>query len=430
MELEKIDGMTQPYCSPDMLESNTVKKKERVWSIDRLRGICMFAMACSFFMPLFADAFAPMLPMMAHFNGSTEGVWMVLPGMSFADMFAPTFIFVIGLSMVYSYRSRVAKVGQTRALLQLAQRFIAIIGLGFCVGGIDEGWFDVVGGKDFGQLEIAEQAAAVCVAVQLILLVVLIITRFVKNKKVKDITKQIFVMFLAVGGICAIFFGTVRGGCAISGATTPYGNMWDTLYNIGFSCLLAVPFIALSVTNRIFIVSFMFLFMSLLYKYGLYGPATAVIEGGVIGAFGWAQIAILGTIFSELKDKKIKYWAFVLFVLIVPIIFIFGLDFVVAKRGGTPVYAWFTSAIAAILWGLLNLINKWHPKFDLFKVWGSNAILTYVSILTIEAVLSAVWEDELKHMIVGGAVPIVLLFLVVYTVILYVMDKRKIFIRI
>ena len=79
--------------------AGVVVKKERILSIDRFRGFCMFLMACSFIFPLFS-CFDFLAPVVEHGDKGFQ----ILPGISFADLFAAMFIFVIGLTICKSIK--------------------------------------------------------------------------------------------------------------------------------------------------------------------------------------------------------------------------------------------------------------------------------------------------------------------------------------
>ena len=165
---------------------NSQKTSQRILSIDRFRGICMFAMVCSFVFGLFAS-FGALAPLIEH---GTKG-FEILPGVSFADLFAPMFIFVVGLTIVPSFKKREEKFGTVNAYLQLAIRFLSIMGIGCLLNGFEDGWADVFTGTAFSELSINTKIYAIGFWVALALVINLIISLFTKNEKYKNISKTL-----------------------------------------------------------------------------------------------------------------------------------------------------------------------------------------------------------------------------------------------
>lgn len=419
----------------EMLTVDSVKK-ERILSIDRFRGLCMFAMVCSYFLGLFSGAFEAFAPIITHFRDGmdTEGIFMLLPGMSFADLFAPMFIFVIGLSMVHSFRSREKRYGTTRAFVQLAARFAGIIGMGMVIAGLESGWSGVISG-DWANFDAiphkAVQIFAAWFVLQCCLLVLLIVSRFFKSDKIKKPVENVFRFSLVVAGVLGVYFILVATAEKFTPPEAPrYGDwVWDVLPHIGLSGLLALPFLKFNKWGRLAAAAVLFFVMAVLYENGLYPQGSSIVEGGFIGGFGGAQIVLLGTVFSDLKDDK-SYWVLTSLVLLVAVFCAVSLGLHVAKRGYTPTYCWFSAGVAAVIWGAFNLISKWQPKFDFLKVWGANAIVTYITTILVCMIVGMFKGDEAAAMSAGAAVPIVLVVLAVYTVVQTILDKKKIYIRV
>ena len=133
------------------MEQNTNEstQSKRIISIDRFRGLCMFVMVISFFLGVFEDTFAKWAPIFEH----GESGFQILPGIAFADIFAPMFIFVIGLTYVKSFKSREAKYGTKVAYFQIAIRYLGLMGIGALLNGFEDGWLDVFQGTAFKELD-------------------------------------------------------------------------------------------------------------------------------------------------------------------------------------------------------------------------------------------------------------------------------------
>lgn len=414
-ETKKLDGGT--------------KVKERILSIDRFRGLCMFAMVCSFVFGALG-AFEVLTPLIGH---GAEG-FQVLPGVSFADLFAPMFIFVIGLTMVRSFKSREEKYGTRMAYFQLATRFLALIGIGILFNGFENGWGDVfTGSKTFAELSIKIQIFAVMFWIAIALLLVYIISLFFKNEKFKTIALAMLKYFLAVAGVLAVYFILVSTGEKITAPVDGErfgGWEWDTLQNIGLAGLLALPFVKYDKWGKLTIVGITFAVLSVLMQNGLFPLANKILEGGIFGGFSWASIMLLGAVFAEFKDDKF-YWILSSILLLISVVLIISFNFTAAKRGCTPVYAMFCASISSLVWGGLNFLNNWKPKFDFFAIWGSNAILTYILTLVFVSVLmGGLLSEQLATLSVWASVGIWLLIIVAFTVLNWLLNRKKIYVRI
>lgn len=404
------------------------KVKERILSIDRFRGLCMFAMVCSFIFGALG-AFSFLEPLIGH---GAEG-FQVLPGVSFADLFAPMFIFVIGLTMVRSFKSREAKYGTRMAYFQLATRFLALIGIGILFNGFENGWGDVfTGSKTFAELSIKIQIFAVMFWIAIALLLVYIVSLFFKNEKFKTIALAMLKYFLAVAGVLAVYFILVSTGEKITAPVDGErfgGWEWDTLQNIGLAGLLALPFVKYDKWGKLTIVGITFVVLSVLMQNGLFPLANKILEGGIFGGFSWAGIMLLGAVFAEFKDDKF-YWILSSILLLISVVLIISFNFTAAKRGCTPVYAMFCASISSLVWGGLNFLNNWKPKFDFFAIWGSNAILTYILTLVFVSVLmGGLLGEQLATIGVWASVGVWLLIMAIFTVLNWLLNRKNIHIR-
>lgn len=419
---------TDAQQTPEKNSTNapqTPEKKERILSIDRSRGICMFLMACSFFLPLFS-CFDFLAPVVEH----GEAGFQILPGVSFADLFAAMFIFVIGLTIVRSFKSREQKFGTRKAFFQLATRFLALIGIGILINGMADGWVKVFeGSKTFAELGTNMKVFAIMFWIAVALLIVFVVSLFVKNDKFKKIASSLFRYFLAIAGVFAIYFLLVNTGEKITAPAdgARFGSwMWDTLQNIGLAGLIALPFVKFDKWGRLVIVAISFTALTVLMQNGLFPLANSILEGGIIGGFSWAGILLLGSVFAELYGDK-KYWIFASIMLLISVVLIVSFGFTAAKRGCTPVYALFCASISSMIWGGLNLLNNFSPKFNFFAIWGSNAILTYVAVLLLSMLLDVIGVSSVHP---AAAVFIFLAIMALLTVVNWLLRRKNRYIRI
>ena len=479
VEEEKINNETKeenPKSSEDQQQSGTNSSlpnnlefkdehdkktiKERILSVDRFKGFCMFMLALSIIVPLFGNnlfkgdfgTFLGSLFMHAPGSGANNGALIVLPGVtipgvngniqtpgvSFADLFAPMFIFAIGLTIIPSFKSRERKYGTLRAYLQLATRFLALMGLGSVINGLEDGWIDVWTdpNKTFEDLSIQIKIYAVSFWIVLALVVLSFASIFVKTDKfkIKTIMANGTKWYTAIMGLFSLYFILVKTGETFTPPIAPamqlYGGwVWDTLQNIGLAGLFSLPFIALSKWARLVTILFIIAIMSVLYQNGLFAFANKILEGGVIGGIMWAMILLFGSVYYELREHK-SYWVICSVLMFLSLFFIVGLHFYAAKRGGTPMYALFTASLSAMIWGIFNLFNNFRPKYDLFADWGANSIFTYITLKLVGFALEGgIGENALNKVSAGAAVPIIIVLMAAFTAIHWVLRYKKVYIK-
>lgn len=139
----------------------------------------------------------------------------------------------------------------------------------------------------------------------------------------------------------------------------------------------------------------------------------------------------MGSVFAELKDDNKIYWILSSLFLLLSVILIVSFNVTAAKRGCTPVYAMFCISISSMVWAGLNQLNNWKPKFDFFAIWGSNAILTYIStIFVVGMIFGGLLGEQLANLSIWAALPIVIAFLAGFTVMNWLLKKNNKYIRI
>lgn len=422
--------------------TNEKTLKERFLSIDRFRGFCMFFMFLSYLLPLFS-AFEFLSPLVEHYKDINSKVIQILPRVSFSDLFAPMFIFCVGLTIVKSFKSREAKYGTSRAYLQLTTRFLALIGLGLLLNGFENGWADIFqkGIKEFDGFSIQIKIYSVLFWVGVAMLIPILVSRFLKNEKFKFYSVSVFKYFLAIVGILGLYFILVaQAQKLVANPHNLYGGWeWDTLQNIGLAGLFALPFIALSKWIRLSVVVGVLFIMTVLYQNGLLqvdengnltGIARDILEGGVIGGVQWACILLLGSIYFDFKDSP-NYWIIASTFMLIAVGGVIGFGFYAQKRGATPMYALFTSSVSAIIYGIFVQFDKWKFKYDFFADWGSSAMLVYiVTWLFIGALLGGLAEEKLAALPKWSGWMIALLFIGAFSAGNWFLRRKNIHIRI
>lgn len=370
------------------------KNAAREVSIDRLRGLCIFIMVGSVLLGMFGDTFMAIGGLFQH---GDKG-WQVVPGnanfvnggysgIAFADVFAPLFIFVIGLTYCDSFRSRSQKFGAKKAYFQMAVRYLALIGFGAAVDGC-EMLLDVFDGK-WAEMSAGDRVFSVAAIALLLTLILLGISLFVKNDKFKRVASATFRYTTAVIGVFTLFVAIASLGERIGaafGTNTLYegsvfgGNVWDTLPNIGLAGLLALPFASFDKWGRLTVVAVGWTALTILYQFNGFAIGEWMLEGGIVGGIGWCGILLMGSVLRDFKrdGNKAWFWAMSGGMIIVSVILITLCGFVASKRGGTPVYCMFCTGVGGLLWGVIALLDNWQPKFAFFRWWGGSCFLTYV----------------------------------------------------
>jgi predicted acyltransferase len=137
------------------------KTLKRDLAIDRFRGIAIFFVVLSLIVGALLGPMAEILEeqgkeLPAFFalidklfsHHARDGVKLIpnfLPniigdnraGLSLADLFAPMFLFIIGLTIVKSFKSRAEKYGTKQAYFQLAVRSLGLMAIGFLINGLE-----------------------------------------------------------------------------------------------------------------------------------------------------------------------------------------------------------------------------------------------------------------------------------------------------
>ncbi len=131
------DAVTQN--APPAISTVSTSASRRLASVDALRGFDMFWI-------IGADALFGALKKMGGGNPVVNVVadqldHVAWEGFRFYDCIFPLFVFIVGVSIVFSLSRRVAEVGREAALFQVFRRFLIIYLLGlFAYGGISKGF--------------------------------------------------------------------------------------------------------------------------------------------------------------------------------------------------------------------------------------------------------------------------------------------------
>jgi hypothetical protein len=416
-----MQNLTDTVYAPTTAEIVPPLKKERILSIDRFRGLCMFFLVLTGFMGIF-----PQLDVLNVLYSHDAAVgFNVFPGVTLADMFAPYFIFVMGLSAVKSFESYKLKYNSvSRAYWTLFMRYVGLVGFGWTVDGIKETANHIT---EFAEISAVKQMHIVTAIIALALLVVVLFVPLIKNLKAAKAIKFVFRYWYAFIGAVCMLFAFMDAGAAIGGVDADKLAPWDVLQTIGAAGLFALPFFSLGRNGRLLIASLTTLVIALALNNGALDAFEKILNGGALGMAGWGSIMLFGTVMSDYKENYIRYCILAVLMIVSAIIMTYAFDVVASKRGAIAPYVLITAGSASVIWGVLNLLNNWKPKFAYFTWWGGSAILEYILFL----VLSFAFESALpvEDMGLAGAIIVPVVMTALFSLMCWLLYRKHTFVK-
>lgn len=416
-------------------------ENKRLPSIDRFRGLCIFFMLCAFGLGTFEETFKNFAWLFSH---GEDGI-QILKGAAFADIFAPMFIFIVGMTFTKSFISKENKLGRKQASILTAKRYLSLLGVGAILNGFEKlldmisEWLEIGSGKtlsDFIEIFATNKHFNVRIfagasLIMILLLIVLLITKFI-SEKCNNVIKKVIGYFLSICGVLILYSivaytaETIGSKFEAEISWSIGTKLWDTLENIGLAGLIAMPFVKATKEEKLSFVILVFVLMTTFVNHGAEEIVTKVVEGGIFGAITWSTILLLGSIFFEYhqENNNKAYWILVISLIAFSLIGIYGFDFLCVKRGCTPVYAAFTAALSAIVFKIIDKFNNVTFKFDYLAILGGNAIFIYLLNYLLTTIIAVILE------ITGfvPSIPVGLLFvallLVIYSCANYLLYKK------
>ena len=389
---------------------------KRNLSIDRFRGFIVF---CMIFFIGAADF--PVLGIIARVaNNSTTGNFMIMDGMSLADIVSPAFLFLISLSYKSSFERRYEK-NKKDAYIHFILRYIIFMGFGSII----------VSCEDFFVNHLKDPFI-----IQTILMFVVFITcplyyfllLFKKiPQKVKDILKYTYIVSLIILAIIDIVLGIYDDALLLLGYKSAYRH-WSIMDKIGLTGLLCLPYIRLDLKERII----SFSIISTLYAVVQLIPNAVklfdiIVLGGFIGAFGWVIVMIAGSILIELFDKDKFHLKYLVFALVIGIIGIILSNLCVVNSSAITLNFLFISIfISALLFWVANLFSGINTKFKFLIWWGRNPLIIFIIGLVLR-LFQLLWnpapDTPLWIALIATFGPIIILTIIAYN--LYKKSERK-----
>lgn len=422
---------------------------QRIPSIDRFRGFVIFCMIIF----QFAEKFPSLgvIARLAVHAPNEQGVY-ILPNLTTADLIAPAFILAIGLTYLPSLQRRIELNGMKDAVLHFMKRYLMLIGIGITMDGVN----DILDGK-FG-----EPLPLTFIIFTVIVLLGSITGLILKLAKVKTRAKYYNALswYVAFVGVVGLIVAAVNAVMLVTGKTASSFGHWVVLHHIGFAGLIALPF-ALMKGNRghwlrLACGTVIFALYTVFHEGNLAGDLfnsnreliDEVADGGFIGGFAFGAMLILYMFFAEeFRRRKNKYLpplALGIFGLIVAGVLIgvfktlpdtgtwagaISRFLPINKGSESPSYVLISGFISLFAFYVFELFNGLEIRFDPFSWWGKNPILLYCIEFAVIGGLNVALEDVFKNASAPMAAVIVLVVAAALTLLAYLLNKKKIIIK-
>ncbi len=426
-----------------------LKTRQRIPSIDRFRGFVIFCMIIF----QFAEHFPSLgvIARLARHAPNADAVY-ILPNLALADLIAPAFILAIGLTYLPSLQRRIETNGKKEAVLHFVKRYLMLIGIGITMDGVN----DILDGKFDQPLPL------MFIILTVIVLLGAIVALILKIAKVKNRAKYYTVLqwYVAFVGAVGVIVALVNAVMFVTGKTASSFGHWVVLHHIGFAGLIALPFALLQGKRGHWLR--LFCGMALLAAYALFHEGDLandlfasnrelideVADGGFIGGFAFGAMLILYMFFAEeFRNRKNKYLpplALGVFALVTAgvIAGVFATlpqtdtwagalsGFLPINKGSeSPSYVIISGFLSLFGFYIFELFNGFSIAFDPLAWWGKNPILLYCIEFGVIGALNVALEDTFKEMGAPLAAVTVLVVTVALTALAYILNKKKIIIK-
>jgi len=406
----------------EQVQTLTEKKEtQRIKSIDRFRGLCVFAML--FFQFLKNIPSLGILSRLAIHN-TTEGIY-ILPGMALADIIAPMFIFAIGLTFALSFSKWEKLHGLKSAILRYVERGLGLVGIGGFLYLCGDRVFT---GAEFNPVDWTFLALSI---VTLVLFVAKLLCLIPKLKKAYFWMNHAFYIALSTIGLLTLIVALIDFIHLCGDINAAHYGYWVTLQDIGMACLVALPFIKAKNWVRALGGGLIFLAFTIFHQIGNNEELLDVIvHGGFIGGFGWGAMLIFDLIAADLffkEEGKVKS-KFLIYVL-----GFFALGMIATRYLGvinlgscSPAFILITPGISGVIFYVFYLTDKLpHFRFDPLLWWGKNPLMMFFVEFFVLGLLTSLCEDLLKTASVYLGLLFAVLALVILTIIAWLLAKRK-----
>lgn len=347
-------------------------------SVDRFRGLAVFLMII---VQIWRDFYnLEFLSKLGSHKASTG--LTVIEGMQFADLIAPMFLFAIALTYKKSFDSRCLKNGYKQTKKHFLKRYILLIGLGGILRSVESLVFWISHGYVEKQIDYLFFCG-------LIFLVLCIVGKFVslifKNDNIsKLLSDVIFLLMTCIAAFCFLvtardFFVQILNKNYLEFKVWGY---WEALQAIGAAGLVTLLFIRLKTIKRFAITTIIFVAYFIFHEIGNHQEIISIYaqQGGFLGIWGQSCIVLYGTVLSDLyyaDSKRLSRF--------IPGLSVFGIVAVVilqfvqpTMRSVSPSYILINVFISGTVFAAIKLCSSMRFKFDLFNLFGKNALIIYI----------------------------------------------------
>ena len=419
--------MEQVLTNSENLQENNIenleikKQTKRIKSIDRFRGFCVFAMLVFQFLKNFPSL--GILSRLAN-HSLTEGI-VILPGMTIADIIAPSFIFAIGLTYALSFNKWKNLYGLKNVYIHFVERGLSLIGIGGFLATCNK-ILDSFSGYKFNTVDIIFIVLSSIALAALVFKLVCLIP--VLNNKIGKLSTNIFYIALSVLGFYNLVIAGIDFFALLNDINTSTYGYWVTLQNIGMACLVTLPLIQAKNWLRFLVASVIFVLYTVFHQIGNHQQLLdVVVHGGFLGGFGWGAMLIFDVIVADIyfKDKS-KYISIVALFAGIGVwsTFYFGN---INLGSCSPAFILTSVGLSGLLFYLFHLCDKLpHFKFDPLIWWGKNPLLMFLVEFFVIGLYSELVPDSILSgaplwlAIIEGVVAVILL-----TLICYLLNKSK-----
>ena len=333
-------------------------KEARIFSIDIFRAITMLLM-------IFVNDFWTLIDVPAWLEHSTYDQDFL----GFSDVIFPCFLFIVGMSVPYAIRNRIAKGdSHLRIIYHIILRSIALLIMGLYIVNVDT---------------LNEDVSGLSRGVFQILMVVGFFLIWNVYPKSSDWKKYLFAGLQIVGIlILAFLFIHFRGGEHGDERMSP--QWWGILGLIGWTYLITA-LIYLFARKSVLILVLIWIAFTVINIAEHAGWFRTPIPGG--GAFqGFAFAGILASLLLDKasvsgKQKVLPFIYVGVGILLLGLGIVFRNFFIISKIQATPTWVFLCNGISFVFLGLLYYLVDVKNKadwFNLIKPAGTSTLTAYL----------------------------------------------------
>lgn len=289
--------------------------------------------------------------------------------LGFSDIVFPCFLFIVGMSIPYAMRNRIAKGEKTlKILLHIAIRSLALLVMGFFTVNISDLNVEVSGLSREGYQML------------MIMGFFLIWNVYPKSEGRK---KYLFRAMQLTGVLILIFLYCIfKGGKGGTDPMTP--QWWGILGLIGWTYLISAPIYLFARKSRILLLFFWLFFILLNIAEHAKWIHSAIPGGGAFQGFAFAGIVTsLVTDWAQTQEKRQKIPLMFLGIAVLLMIsgFISHNFFIISKIQATPTWVFMCNGIAigflAVIYFIVEIREKNH-WFGVIKPAGTSTLTCYL----------------------------------------------------